>query len=59
MYLMDIYIPSRDGKTSQIDHLVISKKVIFVIETKNYTGWILGNENNQFWTQVIYREKKS
>jgi len=32
-----------EGKTSQIDHVVISNYGIFVIETKNYNGWILGN----------------
>ena len=56
--LNDIYIRIDKGKTSQIDHLVISPKGIFVIETKNYTGWILGNEQNQQWTQVIYKNKE-
>ena len=43
--------------TSQIDHLIISDFGIFVIETKNYKGWILGNENSEYWTQVIYKKK--
>jgi hypothetical protein len=30
-----------DGRTSQIDHVVVSNYGIFVIETKNYNGWIL------------------
>jgi hypothetical protein len=29
-------------RTSQIDHVVISNYGIFVIETKNYEGWIMG-----------------
>lgn len=37
-------------KTSQIDHIVISDYGIFVIETKNYKGWILGSENSEYWT---------
>lgn len=45
------------GKISQIDHVVISRYGIFVIETKNYKGWILGNEHTQNWKQVIYRHK--
>ncbi|WP_291275219.1 NERD domain-containing protein [Flavobacterium sp.] len=44
--------------TTQIDHLVISDFGIFVIETKNYKGWILGNENSEYWTQVIYKRKE-
>lgn len=45
-------------KTSQIDHIVISDYGIFVIETKNYKGWILGSENSEYWTQVIYKRKE-
>jgi len=44
--------------TAQIDHVVVSSFGIFVIETKNYTGWIFGNAYQQHWTQVIYRYKK-
>lgn len=47
-----------NGKTSQIDHLIISNFGIFVIETKNYKGWILGGENSEYWTQVIYKRKE-
>lgn len=45
------------GKTSQMDHIVVSDYGIFVIETKNYKGWILGDERNGQWTQVIYKKK--
>jgi hypothetical protein len=44
--------------TSQIDHVVISGFGIFVIETKNYRGWILGSERSDYWTQVIYKRKE-
>lgn len=43
--------------TSQIDHVVVSKYGIFPIETKNYKGWITGNENSDKWTQTIYKTK--
>lgn len=42
-----------DDKTIQIDHLVISKFGIFVIETKNFRGLIMGNEYNAQWTQIL------
>jgi len=45
------------GITTQIDHLVISVYGIFVIETKNYKGWIFGNESSRYWTQILYNEK--
>lgn len=47
-----------DGKTTQIDHIVISDFGVFVIETKNYKGWILGGENSEYWTQVIFKRKE-
>lgn len=43
--------------TSQIDHILINSKGIFVIETKNYDGWIFGNEKAKYWTQIIYKKK--
>ena len=30
---------------------------IFVIETKDYSGWIFGDPKEPYWTQVIYRRK--
>lgn len=45
-------------KTTQIDHIVISDFGVFVIETKNYKGWIIGSENSEYWTQVIYKRKE-
>jgi hypothetical protein len=56
--LNDITIPSVKGKTTQIDHVVVSEYGIFVIETKNYRGWIIGDEHSQYWTQVIYKRKE-
>lgn len=54
----DILLPSRDGKTTQIDHLILSIYGIIVIETKNYKGWIYGDEKKTYWTQVIYNRKE-
>ncbi|MDN7241646.1 NERD domain-containing protein [Planococcus sp. N028] len=49
---------SDGNKTSQIDHVVIGRTGIFVIETKNYQGWIFGSEHSAKWTQTIYKSKK-
>lgn len=47
--LNNITIQDKD-KTIQIDHIVVSKYGIFVIETKNYSGTIYGNETaNNFY----------
>lgn len=54
----DLVLPRPDGKgTTQIDHVVVSPFGIFVIETKNYAGWIFGDSNSRYWTQVIYGKK--
>ena len=43
--------------SSQIDHVVVSVYGIFVIETKNYTGWIHGSEHSEYWTQTIFKTR--
>lgn len=46
------------NKTTQIDHIVVSNYGVFVIETKNYKGWITGNEFDDYWKQTIYKRKE-
>lgn len=54
----DLYIMDKEkNATVQIDHILITNKAIYVIETKNYKGWIFGDEKSYKWTQVIYKEK--
>lgn len=52
-YVINNLILANEGKTSQIDHIVINKRGVFVIETKNYSGEIYGSENQREWTQVL------
>ncbi len=52
----DFYLKTNEIIT-QIDHLVVSVYGIFVIETKNYNGWIHGNEKAEYWTQSFYKKK--
>ena len=42
----------------QIDHIIVSPYGIFVIETKDYSGWIFGNEHDSVWTQSLPRGYK-
>lgn len=48
-----------DGKSSQIDHVVVSPFGVFVIETKNYKGWIYGGATSEYWTQNLWGRKES
>lgn len=52
----DLIIPSRNG-TTQIDHLLVSKYGLFIVETKNRSGWIFGAEDQVKWTQSVFGKK--
>lgn len=52
----DVYIEVK-GHSVQIDHVVISQYGIFVIETKNYTGWIFGTDQSEYWIKNVYGNK--
>ncbi|MDO6525739.1 nuclease-related domain-containing protein [Motilimonas sp. 1_MG-2023] len=52
----DVTLATVDGST-QIDHILVSSFGVFVIETKNITGWIFGSAKQRQWTQQIYRHK--
>lgn len=54
----DLIIKDQAGKTTQIDHIVINKNGVFVIETKNYAGRIYGNDLQQEWIQVLNYGKR-
>lgn len=54
--LNDVTLPTSDG-TTQIDHVLVSRYGVFVIEAKNMEGWIFGNENSVQWTQNLYGKK--
>lgn len=50
----DLVLKTKNGYT-QIDHIVISNYGVFVIETKNYSGWIYGSESKLNWKQTFRR----
>jgi len=52
-YVINDLILGQSGETTQIDHIVINPRGIFVIETKNYSGKIYGSESQYEWTQVL------
>ncbi len=52
-FLFNVYIPKENGQTTEIDVLMITTKGIFVFESKNYSGWIFGSENQKNWYQTL------
>lgn len=43
--------------TTQVDHILVSCFGVFVIETKDYSGWIFAGERDANWTQVLFHHK--
>lgn len=56
-HLMNHVTLRMEDGTTQIDHILVSRFGVFVIETKHYKGWIFANANHKTWTQVLYRLK--
>ena len=46
----NIMLPSGQG-TTQIDHILVSPRGVFLIETKDMSGWVFGSPGDKKWTQ--------
>lgn len=57
--MANLYLPKSDGSTTEIDLIMISQRGIYVFESKNYSGWIFGNEKNKNWTQMLQNRQKN
>ncbi len=57
-FLFNIYVPKRNEETTEIDVLMISRKGLFVFESKNYSGWIFGSENQKYWYQTLPKGRR-
>jgi hypothetical protein len=52
-FLFNVYIPKENGGTTEIDVLMICSKGLFVFESKNFSGWIFGDESQNNWYQTL------
>jgi hypothetical protein len=52
----NVTIATSNG-TTQIDHIIVSRYGIFVIETKNMEGWIFGTQSQPRWTQSFRKSR--
>jgi len=48
----DLMVDTGNDKTAQIDIVVATDAGLIVIEVKDFTGWIFGKGNQDYWTQV-------
>lgn len=51
--LNNITLPLTYGGTTQVDHILICPKGVFVIETKNMAGVVFGVPSRNIWKQVV------
>lgn len=58
-FLFNVYVPKNDEETTEIDVLMISSKGLFVFESKNYSGWIFGCDDQKYWYQTLPSRKGS
>ena len=49
--IINAYIPNKKSNTTEIDVLFIHETGIYVLESKNYGGWIYGKDSDCCWTQ--------
>ena len=51
--VFNCYIPKGENETTEVDAVLIHEAGLFVIESKNFSGWIFGDEKQREWTQVL------
>lgn len=56
--LTNLYTFKEDGTLNEIDIVLIHSTGIFVIESKNYRGYISGNRYRKEWNQTFYAKSK-
>lgn len=52
----NVYLPTEYG-TTEIDLIYLAPSGIYVLESKNYNGWIFGDARSRYWTSVLYQTK--
>lgn len=57
--LRNLYVPKENGEMSEIDIVFLTQKGIFVMESKNYSGWIFGDEKSLKWTAMFRNRSKN
>lgn len=53
LFFQNCYLPSRNGKTTEIDLIMVHETGVYVFESKNYTGWIFGDAAHEQWLETF------
>lgn len=51
--IRNCYLRWNNASTTQIDDILIFRSGIYVIECKDYSGWIFGDGSHENWTQTL------
>jgi hypothetical protein len=54
----NVYLDSVNTTETQVDIIALDYSGIYIFEVKNYSGYIFGDDNNKYWTQVLNRKTK-
>lgn len=58
-FLFNVYLPKQSDETTELDAVMIHESGIYVFESKNYSGWIFGSEDQYQWTQTLPNGKRA
>jgi ssDNA-binding Zn-finger/Zn-ribbon topoisomerase 1 len=54
----NLYIKQKNGKYTEIDLATADNGILIIYESKNYSGWIFGDDTADYWTQTFQNGKK-
>lgn len=57
-FIFNAHIPFDNLKSAEIDIIMLHTSGIYIIEVKNYHGWIFGSETKEKWTQSFPNGQK-
>src|SRR5262245_44060178 len=54
---VELIVPDERG-TTEIDEVIVTPAGVFVVEKKDFSAWIYGNEKDEYWTAVYPNSEK-
>lgn len=57
--LMNLQLPTENGKTTEVDLILIHETGLYVFEVKHYKGTIYGKDSDENWTQYFRTAKNN
>lgn len=53
----NLILKTAQGDLTEVDHLIVSPFGVYVIEIKNYKGWIFGDAKSSQWTVRLFEKQ--